>query len=155
QGAGWRSRAGLGACVGLGLLAKGPLAGAVPAVVALAWGFVGVRWGALLRVLFSPIAWVVALAIAAPWYALMERANPGYLHHFLVYEHFGRYAEKGTRDFAPVWLYVAVLPWFLLPWTFLLWRARVRQPAIEGRRGPVSGERLLWAWVVACLVFFS
>jgi 4-amino-4-deoxy-L-arabinose transferase-like glycosyltransferase len=152
---GLRARLGLGLCVGLGLLAKGPLAAALPAVVAVAWGACGVRWGPLLRVAFSPVAWAVALVVAAPWYALVERANPGYLRHFVLYEHVGRMAEKGNRDFAPFWLYAAVLPAFLFPWTHLLWRARLPSAALGGRKGPVSGSTLAWAWVLACLVLFS
>ena len=150
-----RAAAGLGVAVGLGLLAKGPLAAVVPAVVAVSWGVVGVPWGRLARVLISPLAWAVALAIAAPWYALMERANPGYLRHFIVYEHFGRFAQKGTRDFAPVWLYVPVLLAGLIPWTHLLLRARLPRPALDTRRGPVSGTRLAWAWALGALVLYS
>jgi 4-amino-4-deoxy-L-arabinose transferase-like glycosyltransferase len=150
-----RQAAGLGVAVGAGLLAKGPLAAVVPGVVAISWGIVGAPWGRIVRVLLSPVAWGVALAIAAPWYALMESANPGYLRHFLVYEHFGRFGEKGTRDFAPVWLYAPVLLAGLFPWTHLLLGARLPRPAIETRRGPVSGTRLAWAWALGALVFYS
>ena len=152
---GWRPRVGLGACVGLGLLAKGPLGAVVPALVALAWGVVGVPWRRVASVALSPVAWGAALAVAAPWYALCERANPGYLEHFVVYEHFGRLAKKGNREFAPVWLYVPVLVAGMMPWTHLLFGARLPRPVIEGRQHAVPAGRLAWAWVVACLLFYS
>jgi 4-amino-4-deoxy-L-arabinose transferase-like glycosyltransferase len=156
-------RVGLGVAVGLGLLAKGPLAAVVPAVVALSWAVVGVSGRRLLRAALSPTAWLVALAIAAPWYALMERANPGYLEHFVVYEHFGRFTEEGHRHFRPIWLYLAVLPLGLLPWTHLVLGAgngrlglpRLRRPLEIGRKGPVPAERLAWAWAIGCLLFFT
>ncbi|MFO0932982.1 MAG: glycosyltransferase family 39 protein [Planctomycetota bacterium] len=150
---GWRAL--LGLCVGAGLLVKGPLAAVASALVAFAWAAAGVSWKATLRTLFSPVAWAVALAVAAPWYVLMERANPGYVEHFVVYEHFRRFREPGHRDFAPAWLYAAVLPLFLVPWTLLLPRARVPDPVAAPTRRPVAGHRLLWAWVVVLLLLYS
>ncbi len=174
--AGWRAlesdearwRVMLGLFVGLGLLAKGPLGAVLPALVALSWGVVGAPWRRIFAVLFSPLAWIVALALAAPWYALMERANPGYLQHFLVYEHFGRFAEKGNREFAPFWLYVPTLAAFLLPWLPLLpgrgprlGPATFPAPGGVTTEGPApaaprrSNDRFAWAWVVVLLVFYS
>lgn len=150
---GWRAL--LGLCVGAGLLLKGPLAAVASALVAGAWAAAGVSWKATLRTLCSPVAWGVALAVAAPWYVLMERANPGYVEHFVVYEHFRRFREPGHRDFAPVWLYAAVLPLFLVPWTLLLPRARLPAPVAAPTRRPVAGHRLLWAWVIVLLVLYS
>lgn len=161
--AGWRAlsdprarwRVMLGACVGMGLLAKGPLGAVLPALVALGWGIVGAPWGRVVRVLFSPLAWAVALLVAAPWYALMERANPGYLRHFLVYEHFGRFSEKGNREFAPFWLYVPALAAFLLPWLPMLFARPVRADARAPGDPPPLVRRYAWAWVIALLVFYS
>jgi 4-amino-4-deoxy-L-arabinose transferase-like glycosyltransferase len=153
---GWRPRAALGLCVGLGLLAKGPLGAVVPGLVALAWGVVGVPWRRVFAVLLSPLAWGVALVVAAPWYVLVERASPGYLEHFLVHEHFGRLAKPGNRDFAPFWLYAAALPLFLLPWTHLLAGARlVGPPGPEATRPRGLATRMAWAWVAVLLLFFS
>jgi len=150
---GWRAL--LGACVGAGLLVKGPLAAVATALVAFAWAAAGLSWRATLRTLVAPTAWATALVVAAPWYVLMERANPGYLEHFVTYEHFRRFREPGHRDFAPVWLYAAVLPLFLLPWTLLLPRARMPQPVAAASRRPVPAHRLAWAWVVVLLVLYS
>jgi 4-amino-4-deoxy-L-arabinose transferase-like glycosyltransferase len=118
--------------VGLGLLAKGPLGAVAPGIVGLAWIVAGARSKPVLRLLASPTAWAVAVAVAAPWYAAMERANPGYLRHFTLYEHWGRLSQKGNRDFAPVWLYLATLPALLLPW------ARPRAHACASR-SPATG----------------
>ncbi len=154
-GGGPRATAALGLAVGLGLLAKGPLAAVVPLVVAVGWAVVGVPVGRLARVASSPLAWGVALLVAGPWYALCEAGNPGYLAHFLLYEHFGRFAKEGSRQFSPVWLYVPVLLLGLLPWTHLLLGARARRPVEVGAGRRVPAERLAWAWVLACLAFYS
>ena len=50
-------------------------------------------WRRVAGVALSPLSIGIALLVAAPWYALSERANPGYLRHFLVYEHFGRFTD--------------------------------------------------------------
>jgi 4-amino-4-deoxy-L-arabinose transferase-like glycosyltransferase len=151
-----RWRVGLGACLGLALLAKGALAFAIPGVVALSWVVVGVDVRRVLRVALSPTAWAVALAIAAPWYALVEARNPGYLEHFLLYEHWGRFSEKGHRDFVPWWLYVPVLAGMVAPWTPFLVGARLPRALPVGRGGrEVSATRLAWAWAVGVLLFLS
>lgn len=151
----WKPRAGLGVAIGLGLLAKGPLVVAATGVVAIAWGIAGVSWKRLLRIAASPLAVSLAILIAAPWYALCERANPGYLEHFLLYEHVRRYSEAGHRDFAPFWLYAAVMPLFLLPWTHLIVKARMRKVITGGLRGPAAAERFAWAWTLSLLLFYS
>ena len=161
--AGWRAldsdarrwHAILGLFVGLGLLSKGPLGAALPALVAISWAIVGAPWKRVLSLFVSPIAWGVAMVVAAPWYVLMERANPGYLEHFLIYENFGRFAEKGNREFAPVWLYVPTLATFLLPWLpFLPGRAK-RLGTTEFAGLSRSTDRLAWAWAIVLLVFYS
>ena len=161
--AGWRAldsdagrwRALLGLFVGLGLLAKGPLGAVLPALVAISWAIVGAPWKRVLSLFVSPVAWGVALLVAAPWYVLMERANPGYLKHFLIYEHFGRFSAKGNREFAPFWLYVPTLAAFLLPWLpFLPGEAR-RLGTTEFPGPRRFTDRFAWAWAVVLLVFYS
>ncbi len=163
----WRWRLWLGLFVGLGLLAKGPLGAVLPALVALSWAVVGAPWKRVLSLFVSPTVIVTALAIAAPWYVLMERANPGYLEHFLIYEHFGRFSAKGNREFAPYWLYIPTLAAFLLPWLpFLPGRDLIPSlpflPRIGRRLGftefagrPCSTDRFAWAWTVVLLLFYS
>ncbi len=152
---GWRPRVALGVAVGLGLLAKGALGAVLPALVGFTWAALGVRWDRVLRLLVSPLAWLTALVVAAPWYAVMEMRNPGYLAHFVLYEHWGRFSKAG-RSFAPVWLYAVTLLGFLIPWPHLLWKARIRH-VITGAwlRGPRAGERFAWGWALSVLVLIS
>ena len=80
--AGWRgvmgggrlAQVGLGVAVGCGLLIKGPLVVAVPGLVAIAWAVAGVDRRRLLGVIFSPVAWIVAFALATP---LVHRHRAG------------------------------------------------------------------------------
>lgn len=111
----------LGLAVGCGLLIKGPLVVVVPTLVAAGWVLAGVPWRSALRVLFSPWAWGVAVLIAAPWYVLVERAQPGWIAHFITYEHFGRFSTGDHRSFNPFWFYVPIVLLYLAPWTPLAW----------------------------------
>ncbi|MDJ0522330.1 MAG: glycosyltransferase family 39 protein [Planctomycetota bacterium] len=174
----------LGLAVGCGLLIKGPLVAVVPTLVAVGWVIAGVPWRSALRLLFSPWAWAVAVLVAAPWYVLVERAQPGWIAHFITYEHFGRFSTGDHRSFNPFWFYVPIVILYLAPWTPLGWGGyeRITRGGRFGRPllgffacspwGPCSwdaalpgqldvGERrvragrIAWAWFLAAFLLYS
>ncbi|MDA1193925.1 MAG: glycosyltransferase family 39 protein [Planctomycetota bacterium] len=175
-----RASLGLGVAVGLGLLIKGPLVVAVPLLVAVAWCLAGIPVRAVLRVMFSPWAWLVALALASPWTVAVERANPGWIRHFIEYEHFGRFNEGDHRSFRPFWFYVPIALIYMAPWTALAWNGlgayalkrgwlrglvglltwspwslRPWGHALPARgAGPVPG-RLAYGWFLAAFLLYS
>ncbi len=187
---GWRAivmpsvtaQLGLGLAIGCGLLIKGPLAVAVPGLVAMGWIAAGVAPGRVVRAVFSPWSIGLALLVAAPWYVLVERAQPGWIEHFIRYEHFGRFSQGDHRAFHPFWFYVPIVLIYLAPWTLLAWggaRARGRPGALLGmftcspwwtrtwrevlpreegigRDGaPVDVARLAYLWFVVAFVLYS
>ena len=174
----------LGIAVGAGLLVKGPLVVVVPTLVALGWVVAGVPWQRALRLLLSPWAWGIALLIAAPWYVLVERAQPGWTLHFIRYEHFGRVSTGDHRGFHPFWFYVPIVILYLTPWTPLAWGgyARITRGGRWGRPllglfacspwapctwdaalagtlevGPrrVRASRIAWAWFLLVFLLYS
>jgi 4-amino-4-deoxy-L-arabinose transferase-like glycosyltransferase len=191
--AGWRgvTRGGrgprvlLGAAVGCGLLIKGPLVVAVPLLVGAAWVLAGVPARAVARVAFSPLAWGIAILLAAPWYVLVERAQPGWIAHFVTYEHLGRFTRGDHRAFNPLWFYVPIALLYLAPWTGLAFggvsrlRAggRFGRPVLALLAGspwapwswdealpdtvPLAGgrrvrtARLAWLWFLAAFLLYS
>ncbi len=99
---------------------------------------------------------IVATLVALPWYLAMERANAGYLHYYFVERHLLGYTTStqlhGHRWW---WYYLPILAAGAMPWTGFLWVA-----ARDLRRGAVatadvSGQRLVWTWLVVGLIFFS
>jgi 4-amino-4-deoxy-L-arabinose transferase-like glycosyltransferase len=114
------------AALGIGLLAKGPLAWVLSLGPIATWAVVRGRAAEV----WSRFAWcrglALALLIAAPWYLLAEQRNPGFLQYFLVGEHLGRFLVPGwdgdlygrAHDVprGTIWLFFAVgaLPWSLL-----------------------------------------
>lgn len=118
------------AALGLGMLVKGPVALVMAGLPIFLFVLLGNRWRDL-----ANHAWISGLAafvlIAAPWFVLMERANPGFLHYFFVNENFKRFLFKEYGDrfgagretfrgMAFVWFLLTNLPTVLIP-LFFLW----------------------------------
>jgi 4-amino-4-deoxy-L-arabinose transferase-like glycosyltransferase len=147
----------------IGLLAKGP-------VSVVLWGLPLALWASLtgnVGAAWRRVAWLrggcLVTVAAVPWYLLAERATPGFLHYFIIGEHWHRFTEPGwSGDLyggahqvprGTIWLYAlaAILPWpFLAPFALL--------PAARAGRttNPLAkSERIyLWAWTLApCLIF--
>jgi 4-amino-4-deoxy-L-arabinose transferase-like glycosyltransferase len=145
-------------CVGLGLLAKGPVAALLPAIVftiyLLAYGEIG-----RIREMMIPTGVLIALAIAAPWYVAVY-ADSGWTHitGFFIGENLERYTSlvgpqsRGPLFYLPV-IVTDSLPWSLfLPAVLASWladrRARPRDPDLRVRT-------LLLLWIVVIVGFFS
>ena len=124
---------------------------------------------AILRTAFDPLGWILYLVLAAPWFVLVERANPGHARFFFIHEHFTRFlthehARQGSDNWLLDKLYFAgILALGLLPWLSSALRGAWRAWAFARRGGPQGPELALHRWTVAAvlasaawpLVFFS
>jgi 4-amino-4-deoxy-L-arabinose transferase-like glycosyltransferase len=136
--------------MGLGFLAKGPVAVALPLVVSLlyyAWQRRPLQW---LKAVFNPLGWLVFAAVVLVWvWPLYQKDHGEFLRHFLLDHNLGRYENTLQGHGGQPWYYLVWLPLIVLPFTALLpaalWRAR--------RPDPLDGFLLLWFLVV--FVFFS
>jgi 4-amino-4-deoxy-L-arabinose transferase-like glycosyltransferase len=149
--------------LGLGGLAKGPVALVLVGLAAGAWIAASGRWR-----LVRQLPWLsgpsILAAVVCPWYIAAERATPGFLHYFLLNEHLLRYvrAEYGdlygagrTQPYGASWLMLAV--------TFLPWSPLFVRYGIERWRGRKSGTptpRDTWVlfaliWGLTPVVFFT
>ena len=143
-------------CVGLGVLAKGPVAAAIPLVVFLA--YLGInREFHRLRDMMIPLGTVIALAVAAPWYVLLYAQHGWtYISQFFIGENLGRYMEtvgvqtRGPLFYLPI-VFTDSLPWSLcLPAVIAAWASeRHRADAYHRMR------TLLLLWVTTIVVIFS
>ncbi|MDO8772914.1 MAG: glycosyltransferase family 39 protein [Burkholderiaceae bacterium] len=152
--------------VGIGLLAKGPIAAVLIFAPVLLWTL---HTGHV-RHVWTTLPWaggmLLALGIAAPWYYLAETATPGFLRYFLLGEHWQRFVTPGwqgdrygTAHISPwgtIWWYavVASLPWSLLApvVAYQSWIAR-RSSDHENVRERRWRRYLLWWAVTPCLFF--
>jgi 4-amino-4-deoxy-L-arabinose transferase-like glycosyltransferase len=103
------------ACAAAACLIKGPIGLALPLAGIVPFLLLERRWAQLLQWL-RPDGLLLFAAIVVPPYWLVERANPGFLHEFLVAQNFGRLT--GNTDFGrdhPFWFYVPVFAAAFLP----------------------------------------
>lgn len=145
----------LGIGVALATLAKGLIGIVFPGLVFLLWiGIVG-RWRRLGELLLSP-APVLFLLIAAPWFLLVERANPGFAYIFFIREHIERFATPEASRPGPIYYFVLAFIGGFLPWTLLFGRALARARGAWRERLKGREDWLFFAlWFFVILVFFS
>ena len=152
--------------LGIGLLAKGPIAVVLSGIPIGLWilltGNVKTSW--------QRVPWIqgslLTLVIAAPWYVMAEIRTPGFWEYFFIGEHWKRFTVTGwagdkygtahATQRGVIWLYAAAasMPWpVLLP---LLWVGRKASPAA---RNALYANRYfsayLLAWSVAPCLFFT
>jgi 4-amino-4-deoxy-L-arabinose transferase-like glycosyltransferase len=158
RGARWIALLALGA----GFLAKGLIGVVLPGAVIVVWLLVVRRADRLLRLLAWP-GWLLLPGLVLPWLLAVEQRHPGFLHYFIVVQHFQRYTAHGFNNVMPFWFYPAALLLLMLPWSPLLaaagvarwraWRAERRAaPAVAAAPGL---DALGWSWLGVITLFFS
>jgi 4-amino-4-deoxy-L-arabinose transferase-like glycosyltransferase len=134
------------AALGLGILAKGPIALVLPGLSLVAYLLVrGERWE---WKLWHPHGLWITAAVAAPWFVLCAMANGwNFIDVFLIAHNIERFTTPVFGHDRPAYFFLPVLLLLTFPWTFLLISA-LRRPL--GR----SQQILLW-WTIIPVVFFS
>ena len=111
--------------LGLGLLAKGPIAVVLTGMPIFIWTLVHKR----MRELWRNLPWFqgvfLMLLIAGPWYVMAELRTPGFLNYFIVGEHFHRFLDPGwggdkygfahVAHYGMIWVYAFL---GFSPWSF-------------------------------------
>ena len=152
--------------LGIGLLAKGPVATVlvfVPVAAATLWTRSSRRvWQRLPWVIGS----VVTAAVVGAWYWAAERATPGFLEYFLVGEHWKRFVEPGwTGDLygsahshtrGMIWLFwiAAALPWCVVA-LVSLGRAALSRRAAWRTFAADPWRVYLVLWALTPMAFFT
>ena len=154
--------------LGIGLLAKGPIAVVLSGLPIGLWmlltGNIKTSW--------QRIPWIkgtlLTLAIAAPWYVMAEIRTPGFWEYFFIGEHWNRFTVTGwagdkygtahATQRGAIWLFAlaAVMPWTVL--VPLLWIGR--KPGTTPQKSESASYSrnftvYLLVWSVAPCLFFS
>ncbi|MBN9405113.1 MAG: glycosyltransferase family 39 protein [Burkholderiales bacterium] len=151
------------ACLGflacaLGVLTKGLIGVALPALVMLAWVSWTRQWRRVWR-----LPWVrglvVFFGVALPWFVMIGRQFPGALAYLFGVQQFSRYLGTGFNNAQPWWFYGVGIALLLAPWSVFAglegWaRLRTRR-AITARTGKDPWVALCWIWLAVILLFFS
>jgi 4-amino-4-deoxy-L-arabinose transferase-like glycosyltransferase len=145
--------------MGFGVLAKGPVAVVIPAMVVLAWALWESRDG---RVVVVPgwRAWIggaaLFAAIVVPWFVLVQ-ARVGWvaLAELVGHYSFGRYVGTIEGQAGPVWYYVPAVILGFFPWIAFLPAAFARALGASLGDRDAALVRLALLWSVLPFAFFS
>jgi 4-amino-4-deoxy-L-arabinose transferase-like glycosyltransferase len=153
--------------LGLGMLAKGPIAVVLVLLPILLWTFSGRHWGKL-----AALPWLsglfLAMLIAIPWYLTAEQRSPGFIEYFIVGEHFYRFIQPGwsgdlygnahKEPVGMIWLlwFQATAAWgMVMAWVVA--RYGLRQSRLKKWSWPKisNWQSYLLCWMLAPLLFFT
>jgi len=122
---GWPARFGVAALLGAAMITKGPVGLVMFGLPVLVDAIVNRNWRKFLDWRWLVVA-PVFLAVAAPWFVLVERVNPGAIWYFFYNENFLRFVShdygdrygagrEAFRGVSVLWALVVTLPWSLIP----------------------------------------
>lgn len=152
------------------MLAKGPVAPVLAAIIVLAFLHVERNHRALWRSL-DPLGILLFVAIAAPWYVLVQMRTPEFFRVFILEHNLARFGSNLYRHRQSFWYYLPVAIVATVPWTaflyhglrdagFALWQ-RLRHQVATAETRESSGapsyrfEVFLLLWAAIPIVFFS
>ncbi len=148
-------------CMALGMLAKGPVAPFLAAVIVTLYAAAVREWRWILRTLWFPGVLLFGV-VALPWYGAVQLRNPEFFREFVVQHNLERFSTNLYHHPEPFWYYIPVMLLALVPWVVFvaaafiermrLWRAerKSNQTDLELQFGIFAS-----CWLVVPVAFFS
>lgn len=150
-------------CLALGMLAKGPVAPFLGAVILLIFAAATRAWRAVLRTLWVPGIFLFCV-IALPWYIAVQVQNPQFFREFLLEHNLARFSTGLYHHPEPFWYFLPVTALALVPWIVFVtaagmegvrtWWAKRKstrtEPDLELEFGIFA-----CGWLIVPLLFFS
>jgi 4-amino-4-deoxy-L-arabinose transferase-like glycosyltransferase len=150
--------------LGVGALAKGPVAPALAVLVVGAYAACRRDGKIFLRSVSLP-GLLLFFAIALPWYLLAQHRVPQFFRVFFLEHNLERFGTNLYQHSQPFWYYIPVFLLAALPWTWftLMAVARAARNAVERLRADAAQEKtgddgldlFLLAWMAVPILFFS
>lgn len=146
--------------LGLGTLAKGPVALFLAAAVIVIFAAARAEMKLVLRSLWIP-GILLSAAVVLPWYVAIQLKDPEFFRIFILEHNLARFSTNLYRHEEPFWYYLPVILLGLVPWTMFAASAAfesVRAWWAEGREFLLAENALqsfLLIWIAVPLVFFS
>jgi len=148
----------------LGMLAKGPVAPFLAAVVIVLYASLVRQRRLVLNSVWLP-GIILFCAIALPWYMAVQTRHPQFFREFIVQQNLGRFSENLYHHREPFWYYLPVTALAVAPWTVFVIAALVRA-ARSWRAEPTPADSaetdfekqfsiFACCWLVVPVVFFS
>jgi 4-amino-4-deoxy-L-arabinose transferase-like glycosyltransferase len=146
--------------LGLGTLAKGPVAPVLAAAILVVFAMATRDRRTLRGTLWLP-GLLLFSVVTLPWYVAVQLRNPEFFRVFVLEHNLARFGTDLYHHTQPFWYYLPVAFFALLPWVIFLvpafvegiqrwWRNRDQETT------PENGLRIfLVIWFVLPLLFFS
>jgi 4-amino-4-deoxy-L-arabinose transferase-like glycosyltransferase len=148
-------------CMGLGALAKGPVAPLLAAVTILLFATAARETKLIAKTLWLP-GILLFCAVVLPWYVAVEMRNPQFFREFILQHNLARFSTNLYHHPQPFWYYVPVTALSLLPWTVFVVVAFVESARVwwaERKSGPADLQLqfrvFACCWLIVPVVFFS
>lgn len=138
----------------LGMLAKGPVAPFLAAVLILLFAATQRSFRIVLKSLSVP-GIAAFLIVGLPWYVLVQLRNPQFFRVFLLEHNLARFGTNMFHHPEPFWYYIPVTLLGWIPWAIFAIVAIVLaiRKVRDRNAGPLNTFLLIWIAVV--VVFFS
>jgi 4-amino-4-deoxy-L-arabinose transferase-like glycosyltransferase len=158
--------------LGVGALAKGPVAPALAVLVVVAYAVLR-RDGKIFLRSLSGIGFVLFFAIVLPWYLAVQHKVPQFFRVFFIEHNLERFGTNLYQHSQPFWYYIPVFLLATIPWTLFAvpalvdagrnaWkRWRANSQAIGGEPTTIDAAAddgltsFLFIWIVVPIVVFS
>src|SRR5579864_1043368 len=149
--------------LGVGALAKGPVAPALAVLVVGAYAVLR-RDGKIFVRSLSLIGFLLFAAIVLPWYLAVQHSVPQFFRVFFIEHNLERFGTNLYQHSQPFWYYVPVFLLSMLPWTVFTLMAMVeagKSGVHRFRVGESTNEKddgltsFLLVWILLPIIFFS
>jgi 4-amino-4-deoxy-L-arabinose transferase-like glycosyltransferase len=152
-------------CMGLGMLAKGPVAPFLAAAVLAVFALLTRQLRLIIRTLWLP-GILLFCAVALPWYVAVQILNPQFFREFILQHNLARFSSDVYHHPAPFWYYLPVTALAFVPWTVFIAAAflqTIRHWLSDRKSIAADGEQdfkfqfslFAGCWLIVPLIFFS
>lgn len=148
----------------LGMLAKGPVAPFLAAVVVLVYSAMARDLRSVVKTLWPP-GILIFCVIALPWYVAVQMRNPQFFREFIVEHNLARFSTNLYHHLEPFWYYLPVAFLALVPWTVFVTVALIQsirtwwaeRKSAAGEEADLDFQFAIFAccWLIAPIAFFS
>ena len=151
--------------MGLSVMVKGPAGAVLILATVIAFLLIRGRFFASLRMTWPAVGIVVFLAVALPWYVLIQQRSGGdFLREFLIHQNLQRALGQDFQHNMPFYFYVPIFLVGFFPWSafvpaalFLTRKPRPHPNPLPQERGKGEDAAVIFmaVWVGVVFVVFS
>jgi 4-amino-4-deoxy-L-arabinose transferase-like glycosyltransferase len=153
--------------LGIGALAKGPVAPALAVLVVGAYAVLR-RDGKIFVRSLSITGFLLFAAIVLPWYLAVQHKVPQFFRVFFIEHNLERFGTNLYQHSQPFWYYIPVFLLATLPWTFFTlpalieagrqaftrWRSKSDPMTVDADKDDGLSS-FLFVWIIVPIIFFS